>query len=157
VFIIQKKGLAMNRFGLSVVLVGLGIATGLFVSSGLAEPAAVGRGQDAENITVLRKERRDILQQAVEQAETLFRNARLDDESIRRIKVKLLNAELELAPDRAGRVAIRKREVEQFKAFEEIVAARKQSARAQSTELLEAKAARLQAEIDLLIETADGK
>jgi len=147
----------MKRIAFSVVLVGLGVATGLFVSSGLAEPTAVVRGSNAENLTALRKERRDILREAAEQAERLHRNARIDDASLRRITISLLNAELDLAPDRAGRVAIRERIVEQFKAIEEVVAARAESALAQSTDLLEAKAARLQAEIDVLLETADGK
>ncbi|HEY3963816.1 MAG TPA: hypothetical protein VGM05_04615 [Planctomycetaceae bacterium] len=142
----------MNRIVFSIVLVGLGVATGLFVSSGLAEPAAV-RGPNAENLTALRKERRDILRQAVEQAEVLHRSAKIDDASFRRIAINLLHAELDLDPDHAARVALREQMVKQFKAIEEIAAARVESARATRTELLEAKAARLQAEIDLLLET----
>ena len=147
----------MNRIAFSIVLVGLGVATGLLVSSGLAEPTAVVRGPNAENLTALRKERRDILREAVEQAEVAFRNGRREYTSIPRITIELLNAELDLAPDRAGRVALREQIVEKFKALEGVVAARMESARGGRTELLEAKAARLQAEIDLLLETADGK
>src|SRR5579872_3112339 len=147
----------MNRIAFSVVLVGLGIVTGLLVSSGLAEPTAVVRGPNEENLTALRKERRDILRQAVEQAEALHRNGRIDYASIPRITISLLNAELELAPDRAGRIAVRERTVEQFKMIEDAVAQARIAARAQSTDLLEAKAARLQAEIDLMLEKADGK
>jgi len=147
----------MNRIGLSVVLVGLGVATGLLVSSGLADPTAVVRGPNADNLTALRKERRDVLRQAAEVAAELHRNARMDPESFRRITIKMLNAELDLTPDRAGRIALRERTVEQFKMIEEMVAAQVEGARAARTDLLEAKAARLQAEIDLLIERADGK
>ncbi len=147
----------MNRIAFSVVLVGLGVASGLLVSSGLAQPAAVVREANPEDLTALRKERRDILRQAVEQAEVLHRSARIDDASIRRIAINLLHAELDLAPDHAARVALREQMVKQFKAIEELAAARVESARAMKTELLEAKAARLQAEIDLLLETADGK
>ncbi len=156
-FIILKKGLAMNRIGLSIVLVGLGVATGLLVSSGLAEPTAVVRGPNAENLTALRKERRDILRQAVKQTEVLYRAGNVEYESVSRITIKLLNAELDLAPDRAGRIALREQTVEKFKEFEKFVAARVEAARAQRTDHLEVKAARLQAEIDLLLETADGK
>jgi outer membrane protein TolC len=147
----------MNRIAFSVVLVGLGIATGLLASPGLAEPNAAIRGPNARSVTALREERRDILRQTVEQAEVLYRNAKIDEASMRRITINLLNAELDLAPELAGRIALRKRTVEQFKAIEEVVVARVESARATNTDLLEAKAARLQAEIDLLLETANGK
>lgn len=147
----------MGRIAFSVVLVGFGIATGVFVSSGLAEPTATVRKPNAENLMALRKERRDILRDAVKVSEALHRAGRMDFESISRITIKLLNAELDLALDRAERIALRKQIVERFKALEEVVAAQVNSARAGSNELLEAKAARLQAEIDLLLESADGK
>ena len=145
----------MNRISFSVALVGLCVATGLWVSSGLAEPTAADRGPNAENLIALRKERRDILRQAVEVADVLHRNARTDDASVRRITINLLNAELDLAPDRAGRIALREQAIKQFKAIEEVVAAQVERAVATQANLLEAKAARLQAEIDLLLETAD--
>jgi hypothetical protein len=147
----------MNRISFSVALVGLGVATGLWVSSGLAEPTAAVRGPNPENLIALRKERCDVLRQAAEVAEVLHRNAKIDDTSLRRITINLLNAELDLAPDRAGRLALREQTVKQFKAIEEAVAARVERALATHADLLEAKAARLQAEIDLLLEAADRK
>ena len=147
----------MKRIVLAVALVGGAVAGGMLVSSGLAEPTAAPRGPTAENVTALRKERRDTLRQAVEQAVVLHRNARIDDAVVRRITINLLNAELDLAANHGARIAIRKHAVEQFKAIEEVVAAQVESGRAAGTDLLEAKATRLQAEIDLLLETADGK
>ena len=142
----------MNRIAFSVVLVGFGAVAGLFVSSGLAEPAPRTREADAEMLTALRKERVEVLRQAVKQAEESFRSGLAPHTSIQRITISLLNAELDLAPDRAGRVAVRERMVAQFKRIETIVAEQVKSAIAKSTDLLEAKAARLQSEIDLLRE-----
>ena len=147
----------MNRIALSVVLVGMGVASGVVVSSGLAEQTTTVRGANAENLTALRQERRDTLRQAVELVVALYRNARIDQEPALRLTTTLLNAELDLAPDRAARIALREQTIKQIKALEEIAATRKESARGPQFEILEAKAARLQAEIDLLLEKADGK
>ncbi len=147
----------MNRIAFSVVLVGLGAMAGQFVSSGLAEPAAGVRGPDAERVTALRKERREVLRQAVKESEEGYRNGVMPYTSVSRITISLLNAELDLAPDHAGRVAIRERTVEQFKVIEKTVAVSVQGGTAENTDLLEAKAARLQAEIDLLRETVGAK
>ena len=147
----------MNRIAFAIVLAGLGIVTGLFVSSGLAEPASV-RGPDAEKLTALRKERRDVLRQAARQAEEAYRSGLIPYTSVPRITINLLNAELDLAPDRAGRVAVRERIVEQFKEIEKSVAQHVEAGLAgDQTDLLEARAARLQAEIDLLRESTDVK
>jgi outer membrane protein TolC len=147
----------MNRIALSVVLVGLGAVAGLFVSSGLAEPTTVVRGPDAEKLTALRKERRDVLRQAVKESEEAYRHGVIPYTSIPRITVNLLNAELDLASDRAARIAIRERAVDQFREIEKAVAERVEAAVADRTDLLEARAVRLQAEIDLLRERADAK
>lgn len=146
----------MNRIAFAVVLVGLCAVAGLFVSSGLAEPASV-RGPDAEKLTALRKERRDLLQQALKLTEEGYRSGVVDFSSIPRISINLLNAELDLAPDHAARVIIREQIVERFKTIEKTAAQRVETAIADTTELLEAKAARLQAEIELLRERANGK
>jgi outer membrane protein TolC len=147
----------MNRIAIAIVFVGLVAVTGLYVSPGVAQPTTVVRGPDTEKLTALRKERRDVLRQAVKQAEEAYRNGVAEYTSIPRTTINLLNAELDLAPDHAGRVAVRERTVEQFKALEELVAERVKNLIGDRIELLEAKAARLQAEIDLLRETADGK
>jgi outer membrane protein TolC len=140
----------MNRIALAVVLVGLGSAAGLFVSSGLAEPTTDVLGPDGEKLTALRKERRDVLRQAVKETEEAYRHGVIPYTSIPRITMNLLNAELDLASDRDARVAIRERAVDQFREIEKIVAEQAKNAVATNTDLLEAKAVRLQAEIDLL-------
>jgi outer membrane protein TolC len=147
----------MNRIAFSIVLVGLGGVAGLFVSSGLAEPTTVVRGPDATKVTALQKERRDVLREAVKLTEEGYRNGVGEFTSIPRLTINLLNAELDLATDHAGRVAVRERMVEQFNVIEKTAAQRFESLVGDKTELLEAKAARLKAEIDLLLETADGR
>jgi hypothetical protein len=147
----------MKRIVFSIILVGLGIAGGQFVSSGLAEQATVVRGADSDKVIALRTERRDVLRQAARQAEEGYRNGLSDYDSIPRITINLLNAELDLAPDRAARVIVRQRAVEQFKMFESLVAGRLEAKIANSNDLLEVKAARIQAEVDLLLEKGDGK
>ncbi len=148
----------MSRIAFSLVgFVGLGIAIGLWVPAGLAEPAAAVRGPNAEKLTALRKERLDALREAAKMAEEAYRGGAIDYASIPRIKIELLNAELDLAPDRAARVAVRERMVEQLRDVEKSTAQRVESALAPSSELLEAKAGRLKAEIDLLLESADEK
>jgi hypothetical protein len=63
----------MNRIAFSIALVGLGVLAGLFVSSGRAEQAIAVRGSDAEKLAALRKERRDVLSDAVERQYIWFR------------------------------------------------------------------------------------
>jgi len=147
----------MNRIAFSVALVGLGIATGLLVSSGLAQPTAVDRGPNSEKLTALRKERRDTLRDAADVAMALYGKARIEQGPVLRITNTLLNAELDLAPDRAARIALREQTIKQFKAIEEVAAAQKEAARGTHMEILEAQANRLQAEIDLLLEKGGGK
>jgi hypothetical protein len=147
----------MNRIAFSVVLVGVGVTTGLLVSSGLAEPTAVVRGPNPENLTALRKERRDTLRDAADVAMALYRKARIEQGPVLRIINTLLNAELDLAPDRAARIALRERTIKQLKSIEELAVTQKEAARGTQMEILEAQADRLQAEIDLLLEKGDGK
>ncbi len=145
----------MNRTPFAIIgIVGLGAAIGLSVSAGFAEPTAQVRGVDEKKITALRKERRDALLEASDAAEQMYRIARSDYASVGRLKAELLNAELDLAPDHAARVAVRERLVEQLREIEQAVNGRVEAARAVRSELLEAKAARLKAEIDLALELA---
>ncbi len=147
----------MNRIAFSVALIALGIATGLFVSSGLAQPTGVARGASDENLAALRKERRDTLRDAADVAVALYRKSRIEQGPVLRIINTLLKAELDLAPDRAARIALRERTITQLKSLEELAAAHKEAARGTQMEILEAQAERLQAEIDLLLEKGDGK
>jgi hypothetical protein len=147
----------MNRIAFSVVLLGLGVVSGVLVSSGLAEPAAVVRGPGSEKLTALRKERRDALRDAVDVAMALYRKARIEQGPVLRITNTLLNAELDLAPDRAARIALREQTIKQLRSIEELAVTRKEAARGTQIEILEAQADRLQAEIDLLLDTSDGK
>ncbi len=147
----------MNRIAFSMVLVGFGVATGLLVSSGLAEPNAVVRGPNTEKLTALRMERRDALREVAEGALARYQIARIEQEPVLRLTIALLNAELDLAPDRAARIALCEQAIKQLKAIEELAAGRLEASRGTRYEILAAKAARQQAEIDLLLETADGK
>jgi hypothetical protein len=81
-------------------------------------------GWHAEKITALRKERRDALLEASNAAEQMYRINRSDYATVRRLKAELLDAELDLAPDHAARVAVRKRLAEQFREIEQGVAER---------------------------------
>jgi|SRR5579872_2081338 len=154
---LSRKASTINRIAFSVVLVGLGVATGLFVSSGLAEPTAVVRGPNVDTLTALRKERRDVLRQAVKQTEPGYRSGVMPYTSVLRVTISLLNVDLDLAPNHAGRVAVRERIVEQLKINEKTIAEAVKSGTAEDPEVLEAKATRLQAEIDLSLEIANGK
>jgi outer membrane protein TolC len=146
----------MNRTAFSIAgLVGLGIVIGLLISSGPAVTAA--RGQDPEKLTALRKERREILRQALKATENGYQNGVIEFVSVMRITANLLNAELDLASDHDERVAIRKRAVEQLKVFERTARERADANLATNGEVLEVKADRLQAEIDLLREIHEGK
>jgi outer membrane protein TolC len=147
----------MKRISLSVALLGLGVVTGVLVSSGLAEPDAVVREPGSEKLTALRKERRDALRGAVDVAMALYRNARIEQGPVLRITNTLLNAELDLAPDRAARIALREQTIKQLRSIEEIAVTRKESARGTQFDILEVQADRLQAEINLLLEISDGK
>ena len=72
--------------------------------------------------------------------------------------VNLLHTELDLATDQAGRDAVRRQIVEQFKASGKLVEEQFKTALiGDSTDLLEARASRLHAEIDLLLEMSHGK
>jgi hypothetical protein len=148
----------MNRIAFSIAgLVGLGAVIGFSISAGLAEPTAATRGPNAEKLTALRRERRDALQEAAMTAEKGYLSGVIDYESMKRTNIELLNAELDLAIERSGRVAVRERLVEQFKKFEKDVPERAAAGLTNGPALLEAKAARLKAEIDLLLESADEK
>jgi len=144
----------MTRIALSVVFIGLGVAVGLLVSSGRAEPANAARGPEAENVTALRNERRDILRDAVDQVAALYRHGKADQASCLRLTLALLNSDLELAPDQAARIALRRQAVNQLKAMEEMAGARVESARGTKMEVLEVQAARIQVEIDLALDGA---
>jgi hypothetical protein len=87
----------------------------------------------------------------------LYRKARIEQGPVLRIINTLLNAELDLAPDRAARIALRERTIKQLKSIEELAVTQKEAARGTQMEILEAQADRLQAEIDLLLEKGDGK
>jgi hypothetical protein len=87
----------------------------------------------------------------------LYRKARIEQGPVLRITNTLLNAELDLAPDRAARIALREQTIKQLRSIEELAVTRKEAARGTQIEILEAQADRLQAEIDLLLDTSDGK
>ena len=88
-------------------------------------------------------------------AEQEYHVGRTDYATVRRLKAELLDAELDLAPDHAARVAVRKRFVEQLREIEQSIAERAVTGLTGGgkSELFESKAARLKAEIDLALES----
>jgi hypothetical protein len=149
----------MKRIAFVAVLVGMCVTVGLLVSPGGAQTTSV-RGADAEKLTALRKERRDALRQVVKDAEESYRNGLTQyNTSLPRVAINLLNAELDLATDRAGRISVREQMVDHFREIEKLVSANVEAGLwgANKTDLLEVKAERLRAEIELLLETADKK
>src|SRR5262245_58476775 len=120
----------MSRIAVAVVVsVGLTAAGFVIAPAGLAEQAPAARAAGAEKLAALRVERRDVLRQAHELAEVLFQNGRAEYSSVQRLSIELLHAELDLAPDRAARIAVRERVLKQRQATEELAAAQKAAAR----------------------------
>jgi hypothetical protein len=147
----------VSRIAVAFVSVGLTAAAVVIASAGLAEPAPAVNAAGAEKLAALQGERRDVLRDAAEQAQVLFQNGRAEYSAVQRLTIALLNAELDLAPDRAARIAVREQILKQRKATEELAVAQKAAARLAGMTVLEAKADRLQAEIELLREKADEK
>ena len=144
----------MKRLVLSAIVAGLGFCAALLLTSERAAPKAAEPAPDAEKILALQKERRDLLREAVTSAEQAFRGGVLPYATVSRATANWLSAELDLAGNRAERIAIREKILAHTRDVEGITAETVKAALANHGDLLEAKAARLQAEIELLRERA---
>jgi len=134
----------------------LAIVIALFVSQPAATPPAKTRAprldEASQKINALQKERRDTLQQLVKLVQQRHRAGAVSSEAVLRASLKLNQAELDLAENRQRRIAVRKETVELLRRLEKTAKQRFEIGAGSQDEVLEARAARLQAEIELLRE-----
>jgi outer membrane protein TolC len=130
----------------------------------LRKPAGAGdkeemkKGEASEQIESLLKERRDTLRRVVDVLTQQYENGSAAFESIMLASERLFDAELELAATKAERIAIYEKRVSALRAMEKFAEGRfKAGFRTTEVELLDARAARLQAQIRLLREKEGGK
>ncbi len=125
----------------------------LVVSIALSGP----KPDDASSASVmqkqaaLKKERRDVLQEVSREAEEVYKHGENIYLEVAYAVMSWRDAELELAQDRAARVKVREHMLEKCKRIEELAIDRFKRSQA-AIDMGQAKAARLQAEIDLLRE-----
>ena len=151
----------MKRHVAGGLVLGVAAVIAILVSRGGADPSPTELRANAEKTTALLKERRDVLKQIVSEAERDRREGMVSAVVIFRATIEWLHAELELANDHAARIAIHEELISRLRKAEAAlekdmkqaepgkVAARQHN---ESYEFLIVKAARCQAEIDLLRE-----
>jgi len=141
----------MSRLKSSIILLALGLLVGSTVLSAPKDSNG-DRTSIAQKLEALKKERRDVLVKALREVEELYKqheNMYLD---VAPVLMNWRDAELDLTPDRAARIKLRERILEKYKKVEDMVGERAARSQQVQVNVLEAKAARLQAEIDLLRE-----
>lgn len=144
----------MKRLFAGSAVTGLGIILGMLLSPGLADQAATSPRGNKANLTSLLTERRDTLRQLAEEFTKRYQQGQISYAPVSQATIDWLHAELELAPDKAARVALHERIVEHFREREKAFSKELLSGVGQNSDLLIAKAARLQAQVDLLREEA---
>jgi hypothetical protein len=140
----------MSRTKSLVILLALGLLIGSTVLSA-PKQKDVDRASVAKNLEALKKERRDLLVQALRDVEAVYKQGENMYLDVAPVLMNWRDAELDLAPDRAARIKLRELILERYKEVEDMVAERAKRSQVE-VNVLEAKAARLQAEIDLLRE-----
>jgi hypothetical protein len=113
-----------------------------------------GKGKQTAALERLLKQRRDTLREMVAFAETQYRAGVAEQDAMFRASESLIAAELDLATDKAERIALRERRLEIMKRMEEYTGALRDVAGANNADVLAATAERLKAEIELLRERA---
>lgn len=103
-----------------------------------------------DNLRRLLNARCDTLQERVDALEVAFSNRKVDIDHVLRAECDLLDAKLELATQRAQRVAILEEVVTKMRRIEDVTAQLVQSGNVPSYDLMLAKAERLKAEVKLL-------
>lgn len=121
------------------------VLTGLLLATVIAAPE-----RQNNDLNRLLEERRDTLQHLVKVNQLRFESGRLDgaDDVIRASNL-LLEAELDLAASRDERTALHQQLVDNMRKLEAIAEARVRTGQAGTEDHLEAKAARLLAQIQL--------
>ncbi len=116
--------------------------------------ASQGRPNNARLESLL-QERYETLREAHAVGVAQFRTSAITLNSLDRIRQSLLEAELEITNDKAKRIAVHQQYVKDVTEFWELQLARHKFGTASSTDVLEAKAKRLNAEIQLAREEAE--
>ncbi len=158
----------MKRLILLAMLFGAA-AMGVFLAShGLAEPRPAERRADSEKMLALLKERRDTLKQIADESERDHREGSMSTVIVAKAMIEWLHAELDLAADRAARIAVHEQLVTYLRKAEAAVkrdmttlkkdpkapdpSKSKHHEHSENYEFLIIRAARCRAEIDLLRE-----
>ena len=134
----------MKKLLAAVALVGL-IAVG-----GRADnPKSNQPNQSSKKVKALQKERLATLKEIAAESENVFRHGRCPPEDVWQAKLLVLRAELELCDSDRERVAVHEKIVTLAKETEEMQTLRYKAARLSHSDLLTAKANRLEAEVAL--------
>ena len=104
----------------------------------------------ADTIRDLLKKRQAVLQEAVDVAEQCHRQGEISYVALLNLRRDLVNAKLQLASGPAQRIALYEELVENMKAVEKVMKRLHEAREAAYIDYLKSKAARLQAEIDLV-------
>lgn len=134
-----------NRAAASFLAIGC-----LLVWLGVAASQATTEKPANEQLHDLLVERRDVMKDRLELVKQLFSKTRTDYEEVLAATDDLLACELELASTSAERVEVLQNRLNVAQELESTVETRVRAALVSTAELYAAKAARLQAEIDLL-------
>ncbi len=129
----------------------LTLATALIATAQTAK-SEPGIDEASAKLDTLLRQRRETLGQLVKVTTEHYRTGRTTIDSVIRASRQLLNAELELAEDRNARLAIHAKRIALLKDFERIVQTQFKAGDATQEDILAARAARLEAEIQLLRE-----
>ena len=124
----------------------------------LTWPIAGGETKEANEADKLEKlltQRRDTLRQLVDVVTGQYRHGTTGFESVARATAQLIDAELELAKNPEGRIAILQRRAELMKGLFAMVDMRFKNGQVTQAQVLAAKAALLQSQIHLTREQAD--
>jgi len=124
----------------------------LLDNAGAADPSPAKPGGPPKTIETLLIERRDTLRTAVHWRDAQYASGSIDLPVVIRAKQALANAELEVARTKAERLAVRQKQIDNLRELEHVVEHRVQAGIVSEVDVLEIKAERLKAEIDLLRE-----
>jgi RNA polymerase sigma factor (sigma-70 family) len=118
--------------------------------------AALGEEPAPNNAKVkaLLQKRLDTLRSVAERAEQLFQKGAMALEDVRRVRIRVYQAEVDLCDTVKKRIAVLQKIVDEQKAMEEVIARHVAQGTASQTTMLEATVSRLEAEIALEREKA---
>jgi hypothetical protein len=132
-----------------------GAASVVDSSAGADPPKSTADEAGPSQLLFLRKERRETLRKLVDAAESKYNSGKATLDVVLRASDLLLEAEMDLARTRAERIAVHEKLVANLRQVEKATQLRCDAGTAPIEESLEAKAARLKAEIRLKYEQGD--